>query len=74
MFVSSHDFEELLITEIEMRGNEITCLLSTSETKIMNGRMPYSYCDMLPSNASVICWFWISYLDLLDKSSGGIYN
>jgi hypothetical protein len=30
------------------------------------------YCDVLPSNASVICAFWILYIDLLDKSSGGI--
>jgi hypothetical protein len=30
------------------------------------------FCDVLPSNASVICGFWILYLDLLDKSSGGI--
>jgi hypothetical protein len=30
------------------------------------------YCDMLPSNASVIYGFWSLYLDLLDKSPGGI--
>jgi hypothetical protein len=30
------------------------------------------YCDVLPSNASVICGFWILHLDLFDKSSGGI--
>jgi hypothetical protein len=30
------------------------------------------YCDMLPGNASVICGFWSLYIDLLDKSSGGI--
>jgi hypothetical protein len=30
------------------------------------------YCDVLPSNASVICGFSILYLDLLDKSSGEI--
>jgi hypothetical protein len=34
----------------------------------------FLYCDTLPSNASVICGFWILYLDLLAKSSGGIYN
>jgi hypothetical protein len=28
------------------------------------------YCDVLPSNVSVICGFWILYLDLLDKSLG----
>jgi hypothetical protein len=33
-----------------------------------------TYCDVLPSNESVICGFWILYIDLLDKSSGGIYN
>jgi hypothetical protein len=32
----------------------------------------YKYCDVLPSNASVIRGFWILYLGLLDKSSGGI--
>jgi hypothetical protein len=30
------------------------------------------YCDVLPSNASVISGFWIIDLDLLGKSSGGI--
>jgi hypothetical protein len=34
--------------------------------------MDYKYCDVLPSNVSVICGFWILYLDLSDKSSGGI--
>jgi hypothetical protein len=29
-------------------------------------------CNVLPSNASLICGFWILYLDLLCKSSGGI--
>jgi hypothetical protein len=32
------------------------------------------YCDVLPGKASVIIGFWILYLDLLDKSSGGIYS
>jgi hypothetical protein len=31
------------------------------------------YCNVLPGNASVITGFWILYLDLLDKLSGGIY-
>jgi hypothetical protein len=29
-------------------------------------------CDVLPSNRTVISGFWLIYLDLLDKSSGGI--
>jgi hypothetical protein len=46
MFVRYYDFEELLIIEIEMKGNEIMCLLSSSEAKIMNGGMPYSYLQL----------------------------
>jgi hypothetical protein len=32
----------------------------------------YMYIDVLPGNESVSSGFWIYYLGLLDKSSGGI--
>jgi hypothetical protein len=60
--------EKLSISKIFSLQLDESCDISGHAQLIAHIR----YCDVLPSKASVICGFWILYLDLWDKSSGGI--
>jgi hypothetical protein len=50
---------------------------SNQTQNTLSGRIQLSHVSILtcyPGNSSVICGFWIFMFDLLDISSGGIYN